>query len=276
MTGAEALARAIPVLRAAGVADPARDARRLLAWSIGIGMGSLAARLTDPVSSEARLAFDAAIDRRAARVPLSHVTGTRAFFGRNFEVTPDVLDPRPDTELLVEVALSGPFERFLDLGTGSGAIAISLAAERPRSHGVATDISGEALLVAARNAATLDVADRLEFVRADWLSGVDGQYDLVVSNPPYVALAELAGLAPELSYEPRAALTDEGDGLSAYRAICAGVGARLAPGGRLLVEIGATQCDAVCAVFEAANLSDPVLHRDLDGRPRVIAARSGA
>jgi len=264
------LAGAIARLRAAGVADPARDARKLLSEA----MNSLVPGPDDAVSPGAATLYETMIAKRELRQPVSHILGYRAFWGRRFIVGPDVLDPRPETEILVELALREPFSRGLDLGTGSGAILLSLLAERPEAMGVGTDLSKAALRVAGQNATALGVDRRVEFRRADWFSGVEGQFDLIVANPPYIARAEMDTLQRELSFEPRGALTDEGDGLSAYRQIAKGVAAHLAPCGRLLVEIGPTQASDVMAQFTAAGLEEVTVVPDLDGRDRVVAARA--
>ncbi len=256
----KALAEARDSLRTAGVADPAGDVRRLARWAEGD-----AAR------------FEAAIAMRAARRPVSHITGMRAFWKHDFIVTPDVLDPRPETELLVELGLKEPFERVLDLGTGSGCILISLLAERPGTQGVGTDISERAVLIAGANAERAGVADRIVLPLSDWWQDVGGRYDLIVSNPPYIARAEMADLQPEVRrFEPRTALTDEGDGLGAYRAIAARLCDHLTPRGRVLLEIGATQAAAVADLLAAAGLADVAVHPDLDCRDRVVSARSPA
>lgn len=273
MTGGEALRRAVPVLEKAGVDDAARDARKLLAWSLGVDGAALAARIKDGLTDDQSTTFSEAIRRRANREPVSHITGVREFWGRTFYVTPDVLDPRPETELLVELALAEPFSRVLDLGTGSGAILISLLADRAEARGVGTDISDKAVLVAGSNAARHGVADRIVLPIADWFDDVGGQFDLIVSNPPYIAPSEMPDLAPEVgTFEPRAALTDDVDGLSAYRAIATRINWCLAPGGRILVEIGPTQADAVSSIFAKAGLTAISVHRDLAGRDRVVAA----
>jgi release factor glutamine methyltransferase len=211
------------------------------------------------------------IARRARREPISHISGKRAFWMHEFEVTPDVLDPRPDTETLVEAALKHRFGTVLDLGTGSGCILLSLLHERPAARGIGTDLSEAALAVAKRNADRVGVADRVSWAVSDWFSSVTGTYDLIVSNPPYIALDEMAGLAPELDYEPRMALTDEQDGLSAYRAITQDAMRHLNPQGRLMVEIGPTQAAAVSDLFARAGLVDLHVHQDLDGRDRVVS-----
>jgi release factor glutamine methyltransferase len=274
VTGAEALREATARLQAAGVDGAARDARRLLAHALGVAPDVLAGRMADPVPGVAAAAFDSLIARRAAREPVSHLTGARAFWGRDFRVTRDVLDPRPETETLVELALAEPFARVLDLGTGSGCILVTLLAERPEAQGVGTDLSPEALLIAGENAARHGVADRVILTPSDWFGDIGGRYDLIVSNPPYIAAEEMAGLSPEVrDHEPRGALTDEADGLSAYRAIAGGATRFLSPGGRLLVEIGPTQGPAVSRLFAEAGLERVAVHPDLDGRDRVVAAR---
>jgi len=273
MTARAALRAAIARLREAGVEDPAGDARRLLEHAAGIAPGLLSAHL-DRIDAQALARFAALAARRADRQPVAQLTGRREFFGRGFRVTPDTLDPRPETEHLVEAALGQPFARVLDLGTGSGCILLTLLAERPGATGTGTDISAAALAVARENAASLGVADRARFRHGDWLAGLAGdRFDLVVSNPPYIGAAEFETLAPELRrHEPRLALTDEGDGLAAYRAIAAGAAAVMVPGARLLLEIGHEQGDAVAALLAGAGFADIRLRRDLAGKPRVMAA----
>lgn len=271
MTGADALRQATARLTQAGVADAAGDARLLLAHALDLPRHHLTAALSAPLPADALRRFDAAVTARAARQPVSQILGRRAFWKHDFHVTPDTLDPRPETETLVEAALTRPFASVLDMGTGTGAILISLLAERPGARGTGTDISAAALDVARGNAARLGV--RADFIQSDWFSAVSGGFDLIVSNPPYIALAEMAALAPEVrDWEPRGALTDEGDGLSAYRAIAAGAPAHLNPGGRLMVEIGPTQGAAVAALMAAAGLQQPRILPDLDGRDRVVTA----
>ncbi len=227
MTGAEALSKAVRLMTRAGVEGAPRDARVLLAHALGIGADRLTLILQETVATEALVRFGTLVAGRASRVPVAYLIERRQFYRRDFIVTPAVLDPRGDTETLILAALAGPFGRLLDLGTGSGAIALTLLAERPDATGVATDISGPALDIARRNAKALGVADRIGFTLSDWFSHVAGSFDLIVANPPYIAADEMNGLTPEVLNEPRAALTDEGDGLSAYRAISAGAGAHL-------------------------------------------------
>ncbi len=265
------LAGAAAQMAAAGIEAPARDARRLLAHALGIPADRLTLVLGEAVPPPVAARFRALVEERCRRRPLSHLVGAREFFGRVFTVSPVVLDPRPETECLIEAALAAPFTRLIDLGTGSGAIAVTLLAERPAATGVAVDLSPEALAVAAENARRHGVAGRLDLLRSDWWAAVQGQFDLVVANPPYVATDEMAALAPEVRlHEPRLALDGGVDGLVAYRTILAGIGPHLAPGGRVLVEIGPEQGAAVAALFRAAGLVDVVVLPDLDGRDRVV------
>jgi release factor glutamine methyltransferase len=273
MTGAEALRAALPRLQAAGIEGAARDLRLLLAFAIGSPPDRLTLVLNDPLSEAAIVRFEAAVTARAARQPVSQIVGGRLFWGRWFRVTPDVLDPRPETETLIAAALDGAFNRVLDLGTGSGAILITLLAERRGAMGTGVDLSENALSVATGNATSLLVADRATFLQSDWLRGVSGTFDLVVANPPYISEAEMSGLSPEVRlWEPRLALTPGGDGLEAYRSILRDIRSVLAPSARVLLEIGAGQGDAVAALCRTAGLQAVTVLQDLDGRDRVVSA----
>lgn len=276
MSWAQPLRAAVARLATSGIADPARDARVLLAHAMGVGPDRLTLHLAEPASPEVLAQFEALIAARARRVPVSHLTGQRLFWGRLFLVTPDVLDPRPETETLVQEALAHPFRRVLDLGTGSGCILLSLLAERPDATGVGADLSPAALAVAQENAVRLGLDGRAGFVLSDWCAAVPGGFDLIVSNPPYIAAQEMPALAPEVrDHEPHLALTDGDDGLGAYRALLGQAISRLEPQGRLLVEIGPTQGTAVSAMFRRAGLSAIRIHRDMDGRDRVVCGRIG-
>ena len=259
-------------LTAAGIDGAAREARRLMAAALDVAPDRISLMQTDPLPGAAEDRLFAMAARRCAREPLSHILGLRAFYEHEFRVTADVLDPRPETETLVAAALGAPFDRVLDLGTGSGCILLSLLAARPQARGVGTDISAAALQVALINAGRLGVEARCELFASDWFASVEGQFDLIVSNPPYIAAWEMQQLEPELRYEPRRALTDEEDGLTAYRAIAAGAVAHLAPGGRLMVEIGWRQGPDVSRLLADAGLAQVRILPDLDGRDRVVAA----
>lgn len=276
MTLQEALTGAVARLRAAGVPDPAVDARRILAHVVGLDAGRLILMIHDPLEPEHAAEFDALIERRATREPVSHLIGGRDFYGRRFLVTRDVLDPRPETETLISLALEQPFERLLDLGTGTGCIALTLLAERAEAQAIAVDVSDKALAVAQTNAVALGVVDRVEFRTSDWFSAVKGTFDLIVSNPPYIDAAEMPDLSPEVRFhEPELALTPGVDGTAPYRIIAAGALEHLAPNGRLFVEIGYRQGPAVSAIFEGAGLTQVTVHQDLNGHDRVVSAIKG-
>ena len=273
MTGNDALRHAVQRLGTAGVESPGRDARILLAFALNLPADRLTLHLPDPVPPEAVARYEAALTARTRRQPVAQITGQRLFWGRSFRVTPAVLDPRPETEVLVATALEQPFSRILDLGTGSGCILLSCLADRPEAHGTGVDLSHPALAVARDNADRLGVAARASFVQSDWCTAVDGQFDLILANPPYIAAAEMPLLAPEVRlWEPSLALTPGGDGLDAFRIIARQSPARLLPGGRLMVEIGPTQAAEVSALFAAAGLNQIRIRRDLDGRDRVVTA----
>jgi release factor glutamine methyltransferase len=259
-------------LRQAGVPDAGRDARLLMAAALGLPPARLTLAEPDPAGAGTAARFAAHIDARAMHQPVAQILGRRAFWGREFEVTRHVLDPRPETETLVELALAGPApRRILDLGTGSGALLVTLLAEWPGASGLGIDASAEALKVGARNAARHGVEARAEFRPGDWCEGIVGRHDLVVCNPPYIPADVIAGLAPSVrDWEPRDALTPGPTGLESYARIAAGLRDVLAPGGRALFEIGADQGSSVPALFRTAGFPAPLLHRDLAGRPRCV------
>ena len=217
------------------------------------------------------------ITARTRHQPIAQIIGHRLFWGRLFDVTPDVLDPRPETETLVAAALTAPFAQMLDLGTGSGCILLTLLLERPQAQGLGVDLSPAALAIAGRNRQRHGLQSRAALQPANWFAGVNGRYDLILSNPPYIAAAEMAALAPDVrEWEPHLALTPGGDGLDAYRVITAGAAGHLAPAGRLMVEIGPTQGPAVAAMFAACGLSRITVLPDMDGRDRVVSGRNPA
>ncbi|QUS35626.1 peptide chain release factor N(5)-glutamine methyltransferase [Falsirhodobacter algicola] len=274
MIVADALRRGAAELAAAGVPEAGRDARWLLAHMMGYAPDRLVLHMSDEVGTHAMARFEAALAARSARQPVAQIVGERLFWGRRFRITPEVLDPRPETEALIALALEEPFGTLLDLGTGSGAIALTLMAETG-AETTATDLSPGALAVAGENAARLGL--RPLFVLSDWFASVEGRFALIVSNPPYITEAEMDDLSPEVrEWEPHLALTPGGDGLDAYRAIAAGARDHLLPGGRLLLEIGATQGAAVAALLREAGLDAVRVHPDMEGRDRVVAARAPA
>lgn len=273
-TVAGALRAAARRMTEAGIGAPNRDARLLLAHVLETDTARLSIMGPDPLPDAVATAFATLVDRRCQREPVSHLLGYRDFWTSRFKITADVLDPRPETELLVSLALNEPFARVLDLGTGSGAILISLLLERPEACGVGTDVSPEAILIAGENAERLGVADRITLPLSDWFDDVGGRFDLIVSNPPYIAASEMTSLDPDVrDYEPRLALTDGGDGLSAYRTLAETALDHLTENGRILLEIGPTQAVSVVTLFRAAGFRHVHVHPDLDGRDRVVEAR---
>lgn len=279
----EALAAAAVALRQAGIETPELDARLLLCHAAELTHEGLIARGRDRLAPENAALLERALARRLAREPVSRILGSREFYGRSFLVGPDTLDPRPDTETVIEAALAyadarggrrRPLE-ILDLGTGTGCILLTLLAELPAARGLGTDISEAALALAANNAARLGVEQRANFLAADWLNAIEGRFDLVVSNPPYLGRGEMARLADDVAlYDPLPALDGGPDGLAAYRRIAVRAAGVLADNGRLLVEIGDGQADAVAHILGRAGLKIEEIRADLAGRPRVIAARA--
>jgi release factor glutamine methyltransferase len=277
ITAAQAMAAAASRLRAAGVADPARDARILLAHAASVDAARITLIAPEEIAPDIAERYETLVALRAVRVPVSHLIGSRGFYGRDFQISRDVLDPRPETETLIELALSDPFDRVLDLGTGSGCILVTLLAEQEQARGVGVDVSEAACLQASANAVAHGVQDRAEIMQSDWFARVDGRYDLIVSNPPYLAQSEMSDIAPELAlHEPAIALTDGADGLSVYRIIADQAQGYLTPNGRVMVEIGWQQGDDVSAIFEAAGWGHVTVTHDLDGRTRVVCAGNPA
>ena len=272
-TANETLRAAIHTLRDADIPDPARDARLLLAHAMSIPPDRLTLHLTDPLTTATSTHFAKFIEARLTRQPIAQIIGHRLFWGRKFIVTKDTLDPRPETETLIIEALKSPAKTILDLGTGSGIILLTLLAEWPDAQGTGTDISPAALAVAQQNAQALGLTPRATFSGSNWFSTLTNRYDLITSNPPYIAADEMPHLSADvLNFEPHIALTPGGDGLDAYRAIAKDAPAHLNPNGRLIVEIGPTQGPAVCTLFTSAGMQNPTTLKDLDGRDRVVMA----
>lgn len=278
MRAQELLAEGARALGAAGIDGAARDARWLMAHALDVAPDRLVLALGEPVSAAQMARFQAAIAARLKRQPVAQITGARLFWGRQLKVTPDVLDPRPETETLIAAALERPYATVLDLGTGSGAILLTLLAERPDARGLGVDLSPQALAVAQDNAQALGVAARARLHLSDWFAAVDGVFDLIVSNPPYIAASDLDGLAPETrDWEPRMALVPDGcdgSGLAAYRHILSGLRNHLAPGGRVMVEAGLGQGPDIAALFDQAGLTNVRLREDMTGRVRVVQGES--
>lgn len=271
---------------AAGIRTPQIDARLLLMGALNLTHGQIIMNPMRPITAEEAAIVTAYGERRLAREPLSRILGFREFYGRRFALTPAVLDPRPDTETVIEAVLAivkaegweGAPLQILDLGVGSGAILLTLLAELPQATGLGVDISPSALDTARHNADKLDVSDRVKFQRADWLQGVAGSFQLLISNPPYIPSGDIAGLAPEVaSYEPRAALDGGDDGLAPYRSIIPNAQGVLAPGGWAVFEVGQHQSAPVTQLLAQSGFKtepgDLCIKEDLYGIERVISGK---
>jgi release factor glutamine methyltransferase len=269
-------------LMAAGVEDAGRDARLLVAAAAGVDTAAIIARPERRLTADEQARLEATASRRCAREPVSRILGEREFYGRRFALSPATLDPRPDSETLIEAALGiaareGWRERpirLLDIGTGTGCLLLTLLAELPLATGLGTDISGEALQTAALNAASLGIAERVQFARVDALGGVDGPFDLIVSNPPYIPSGDIAGLSTEVAkYDPHAALDGGPDGLEIYRKIIGDLGRVLR--GWAIFEVGAGQAEAVALLLQQAFVktrqAEVSRHSDLGGHTRCVA-----
>jgi release factor glutamine methyltransferase len=273
----QAWTRAKKELEAAGIAGPVIDARLLVEAAAEATRVDI---VTDPhraLTAEQQARLEDYLARRARREPVSHILGRKGFWKIMLQVTPDVLTPRPDTETVVEYVLRDFPEHapwhVLDLGVGSGAILLSILAERPAARGLGVDVSEEALAVARENTANLGLAGRTALMRGDWTWGLhDDSFDLVVSNPPYIASHVIETLEPEVrDHEPRLALEGGVDGLDAYRTLAPEILRVLKPGGRFAVEIGYDQKQAVEALFRDAGATEVITLRDLADRDRVVA-----
>jgi release factor glutamine methyltransferase len=268
-------------LRAAGLATPALDARLIIMRATGLTHEELIAGSGTSVLPEARVKIMDMVRRREAGEPVSRIIGEREFYSRSFALNKGTLDPRPDTETLVDAALgvlrelSGQAWRIADLGTGSGAVIITLLAEMHGAAGVGTDLCATALNAARLNALRHNVANRVELIEGSWFETLSGTFDLIVSNPPYIASGAIACLPREVKlHDPHRALDGGQDGLSAYRAIAEGVSRHLRIGGHLCIEIGKGQEGAVGAIMRGGGLRParrhPPVTADLSGTPRVL------
>lgn len=274
---------------AAGIRTPLIDARLMLSHALGISQAQLGAEPGRPIIVGEGERLSALVKRRLAREPMSRILGLKKFYGRTFRLTSGILDPRRDTETLVTLALATVRKenraneplQILDLGVGAGNILVTLLAELPKAAGLGVDLSEECLEVSRANAADLGVADRCRLQQANWLEGVTGAFDLITANPPYMTDEGIAGLAPEAgAYDPRLALDGGADGLAAYRAIIPALEGVLAPGGRVVFQVGEGQAPSVEQMlhnfgFQMENREASV-RRDAFGIERAIAAKRPA
>lgn len=265
----------------AGIDTPRLDARLLVAAATGMNAASLLAHASDRLDTDAIATLTSLATRRLDREPVSRILGRRGFWTLDLAISPDVLDPRPDTETLVEAAVTACRDqrdaplRILDLCTGSGAILAAVLSEFPQATGLGTDISPAACAIARQNLEAAGLAARAEIRLADYAAGIDGPFDLLVSNPPYIESGALAGLDPEVRhFDPHLALDGGPDGLTAYRAIAAALPKLLRPGsGLVFLEIGAAQAADVSAIVAAAGAPHIEVIKDFGGHDRVVFAR---
>jgi release factor glutamine methyltransferase len=263
-------------LAVAGVSEPRREARLLVALALGIEPGVALGYPERALGPAERARLEALAARRAAREPFSRLAGRRGFWSLEFAISPATLDPRPDSETLIEAALAllpdraAPL-RLIDFGTGSGCLLLALLSELPNATGVGIDILPEAAATARRNAAALGLADRARFIVGHWSGAIVGQADVILANPPYISTEEIDLLAPEVAqYEPRVALDGGADGLTAYRQLAPEIARLLAPNGLALIEVGAGQAAAVQGLMTEAGLALGGTRRDLAGIERCV------
>jgi release factor glutamine methyltransferase len=263
-------------LAAAGIPDADTDARLLLAWALGCDAAGLILAADRPLGVEAATTLDVLLARRLKREPMARLKGSREFWGLDLQLSAETLVPRPDTETLVEAVLRARPDRaaalaLLDIGTGSGALLLALLAEYPNAFGVGTDKSRVALATARTNLDRTGLAARAGLVACDWGSALKGGFDVVVSNPPYIAAADIAGLDPEVrDFDPAAALDGGADGLDAYRAIVSDLPRLLRPGGLAVLELGIGQAAPVGELAVRGGFRIVEVAADLGGHPRAL------
>ena len=270
----EVLADAANKLSRSGIDGAARDARVLTAFAIGTPISELSLKLNELVSDQIISKLEKLILRRIDREPISKILGRREFWGRSFSINENVLDPRPDTETLIDFVIEKPVKSVLELGTGSGAIAITLACEWKEVHVTAIDISEDALSLARSNAEKYNVQNKIHFLKSDWFETVRGSFDLIISNPPYIGLIEQDKISAEvLKFDPKIALFAGHDGLDAYRKIIPKLIKFLNPHGLVVLETGASQSNQVKYMMNAVGFIDAKIVEDLSGKDRLVTAK---
>ena len=273
------LSKAAKALEAAGVEAARREARLLLAEALGMPQSAVFAQPERPLSQSEVASAERLLSRRLAGEPLSRIRGKREFWSLEFTISPDTLDPRPDSEVLVESVLAALPDRaaplrILDLGTGSGCLLLALLSELPNARGLGVDCSAAALDTARANAQSLGLASRVEFRKGNWAQGLEGGWDAVISNPPYIASVEVEQLEDAVRlYDPPAALDGGDDGLDAYRAILPDIRRLLKPGGLLALEMGWQQEAALRKLLGQQGFEGVQCHLDLGGRARCLTLR---
>ena len=270
----EVLADTAIKLSKSGIEGAARDARILTAFALEIPISELSLKINQQVSEKIIVELEKLILRRINREPISKILGRRDFWGRTFSINENVLDPRGDTETLIDFVIEKPVKSVLELGTGSGAIAITLACEWKEVHVTAVDISEDALLLAKLNAEKFNVQNKIHFLKSDWYDNVRGLFDLIISNPPYIGLAEQDELPAEvIKYDPEIALFAGRDGLDAYKKIIPNLPKFLNQDGFVALETGASQSNQVKNMMNAVGFIDAKIVKDLSGKDRLVAAK---
>ena len=270
----EVLADTAIKLSKSGIEGASRDARILTAFAFEIPISELSLKMNEQVSEKIIAKLEKLILRRIDREPISKILGRREFWGRSFSINENVLDPRSDTETLIDFVIEKPVKSVLELGTGSGAIAITLACEWKEVHITATDISEDALSLAKINAEKFNVQNKIHFLKSDWFETVKGTFDLIISNPPYIGLIERDEISNEVKkYDPEISLFAGPDGFDAYKTIIPNLKKFLNPDGFVVLETGAFQSNRVKNLMNAVGLIDTKIVKDLSGKDRLIAAK---
>jgi release factor glutamine methyltransferase len=275
-TVGDAVTAAMQCFAAAGIAEPRREARLLVALALGVEPVTVLGYPERPLDGSARARLDGLVARRAAGEPYSRLLGRRQFWSLDFALTPDTLDPRPDSETLIEAALAHLPDRraalkVVDFGTGTGCLLLALLSELPNAVGIGVDILPGAAAAARLNAAALGLGHRASFIVGHWGKAISGVADVILANPPYIYSGDIDGLGPEVAnHEPHAALDGGDDGLGAFRELAGDLGRLVRPGGIALVEVGLGQVPMVAVLMADAGLSVRAIRRDLSGIERVV------
>ena len=268
------LANTANKLSESGIEGAARDARILTAYALQLPISELSLKIDEQVSEQIIYELEKLILRRIDREPVSKILGRREFWGRSFFINENVLDPRADTETLIDFVIEKPVKSVLELGTGSGAIAVTLACEWKEVYVTAVDISEEALSLAKTNAEKFNVQNKVHFLKSDWFETVKGSFDLIISNPPYIGLIEQDKISAEvLKYDPKISLFAGRDGLDAYKKIIPNLAKFLNPDGLVVLETGAYQSNQVKNMMNAVGFIDAKIVKDLSGKDRLVAAK---
>ena len=261
-------------LSKSGIDGAARDSRILTAYALGIPISDLSYKINEQVSEKTISKLEKLINRRIDREPTSKILGRREFWGRSFSINKNVLDPRGDTETLIDFVIEKPVKSVLELGTGSGAIAVTLACEWKEVYVTAIDISEDALLLAKINAEKFNVQNKIQFLKSDWFDAIDGIFDLIISNPPYIGLKEKDRILDEvIKYDPEISLFAGNEGLDAYKRIIPNLARYLKPDGFVVLEIGASQSNQVTNMMNAVGFANTKIVKDLSGKDRLIATK---